>query len=213
MSVLGVAGPRLRGGGTAPPRVSSAQPRVELVEKAAELGAYKRAKALEQWLGGREDEGRAFVASSGPAWSGPVGKGAELEKGRAFLSTGFLPPPPLRSVLLKSRPDIPKAPAGNREIDGEAGVSAARQFLQSNALPRAPPPGPRRLHPPRTALLTCWPLPPNLWDQIHSVSSSPCKKLLSTTDLQVELIICPPKPGFLPGFLPSVNGTNTQIVI
>ena len=148
MPVHAVAGPRLRGGGTAPLRASSAQLCVELVKKAdEELGAYKRAEALEQWLGGREDEGRAFVASSGPAWSGPVGKGAELEKGRAFLSTGFLPPPPLGSVLLKSRPDIPKAPAGNREIDGEAGGSAARQFLQSNALPRAPPPSPRRLDP------------------------------------------------------------------
>lgn len=92
MPVHAVAGPRLRGGGTAPLRASSAQLCVELVKKAdEELGAYKRAEALEQWLGGREDEGRAFVASSGPAWSGPVGKGAELEKGRAFLSTGFLP--------------------------------------------------------------------------------------------------------------------------
>lgn len=60
MSVLGVAGPRLRGGGTAPPRVSSAQPRVELVEKAEELGAYNRAKALEQWLGGRGGRGKGI---------------------------------------------------------------------------------------------------------------------------------------------------------
>lgn len=99
MPVHGVARPRLRGGGTAPPRASPAQPRAELVKKAdEELGGYKRAEALEQRLGGSEDEGRAFVASSGPAWSGPVAKGAELEKGRAFQSTGFLSPPPLPSV-------------------------------------------------------------------------------------------------------------------
>ena len=148
MPVHGVAGPRLRGGGTAPLRASSAQPRVELVKKAdEELGAYKRAEALEQWLGGREDEGRAFVASSGPAWSGPVGKGAELEKGRAFLSTGFLPPPPLGSVLLKSRPDIPKAPAGKpgnrrggRRLCSRPVLAKQRSPLRPTPRPQAPGP-------------------------------------------------------------------------
>lgn len=127
--------------GTAPPRVSSAQPRVGLVEKAAELGAYKRAKALEQWLGGgRTRKGICCLLWSCLVW--PCWEEQSWEEG-AFLSTGFLPPP--RSALsCLGRPDIPVAPAGNREIDGEAGVSAARQFLQSNALPRAPPPGPRR---------------------------------------------------------------------
>ena len=61
MPVHAVAGPRLRGGGTAPLRASSAQLCVELVKKAdEELGAYKRAEALEQWLGGRGGRGKGI---------------------------------------------------------------------------------------------------------------------------------------------------------
>ena len=66
----------------------------------------------------------------------------------------LLPPPPLCSVLLRNRPDIPKAQAGNQEIDQEASLSAAWPVL-----PKQPPvmrqrtqaPGARTLHPPRTS--------------------------------------------------------------